>query len=223
MANPSKAWEAGHPWASVYDFFVERETLARVAGRIGFGTDTRLLYRAIDAVGELPDGSAVLDIPTGGGVALRGVRPGQKIRYVAADIAPEMLARTERVARERGLDQVEVQSADVEKLPFEDGEFDLVQSFAGLHCFPNPRKAVLEIARVVRPGGRFAGSVFLTGTGLRYVPAIVGGRISGVMGPSGSRADLDRWLHDAGFRNVRIEMSGAIGYFSAKKPGATRR
>jgi SAM-dependent methyltransferase len=207
----------------VYDFFVERETLARVAGRIGFGTDTRLLYRAIDAVGELPDGSAVLDIPTGGGVALRGVRPGQKIRYVAADIAPEMLARTERVARERGLDQVEVQSADVEKLPFEDGEFDLVQSFAGLHCFPNPRKAVLEIARVVRPGGRFAGSVFLTGTGLRYVPAIVGGRISGVMGPSGSRADLDRWLHDAGFRNVRIEMSGAIGYFSATKPGATRR
>jgi SAM-dependent methyltransferase len=223
MANPSKAWEAGHPWASVYDFFVERETLARVAGRIGFGTDTRLLYRAIDAVGELPDGSAVLDIPTGGGVALRGVRPGQKIRYVAADIAPEMLARTERVARERGLDQVEVQSADVEKLPFEDGEFDLVQSFAGLHCFPNPRKAVLEIARVVRPGGRFAGSVFLTGTGLRYVPAIVGGRMSGVMGPSGSRADLDRWLHDAGFRNVRIEMSGAIGYFSATKPGATRR
>jgi ubiquinone/menaquinone biosynthesis C-methylase UbiE len=223
MANPSKAWEAGHPWASVYDFFVERESLARVAGWLAFGTDTSLLYSAIDAVGELPDGSAVLDIPTGGGVALRGLRPGQRIRYVAADIAPEMLARTEQVARERGLDQVEVQSADVEKLPFEDGEFDLVQSFAGLHCFPNPRKAVLEIARVVRPGGRFAGSVFLTDTGLRYKPAIIGGRLSGVMGPSGSRADLDRWLHDAGFRNVRIEVSGAIGYFSARKPDAQRR
>jgi SAM-dependent methyltransferase len=207
----------------VYDFFVERESLARLAGRIAFGTDTSLLYSAIDAVGQLPDGSAVLDIPTGGGVALRGVRPGQRIRYVAADIAPEMLARTERVARERGLDQVEVQSADVEKLPFEDGEFDLVQSFAGLHCFPNPRKAVLEIARVVKAGGRFAGSVFLTDTGLRYKAAIVGGRLSGVMGPSGSRADLDRWLHDAGFRNVRIEMSGAIGYFNATKPDATRR
>src|SRR3954454_14477663 len=219
MANPSQSWEAGHPWASVYDFFVERESLARVAGVIGFGTDTRLLYRAIDAVGELPDGSAVLDIPTGGGVALRGLRAEQDIRYVAADISPEMLARTQRVADSRGLPQVEVQSADVENLPFEDGEFDLVQSFAGLHCFPNPRKAVLEIFRVVRPGGRFTGSVFLTGTGLRYVPAIVGGRLSGVMGPSGSRADLDAWLHDAGFRNVRIQVSGAIGYFEAKKPG----
>ena len=52
--NPSAAWEAGHPWGSVYDFFVERESLARVAGRLAFGTDTRLLYRAIDSIGELP-------------------------------------------------------------------------------------------------------------------------------------------------------------------------
>jgi SAM-dependent methyltransferase len=219
MPNPSKAWEAGHPWATVYDFFVERESLARVAGRLAFGTDTRLLYSAIDSVGELPAGSSVLDIPTGGGVALRGLRPGQGIRYVAADIAPEMLRRTERAARERGLEeQVELSSADVEHLPFEDGEFDLVLSFAGLHCFPDPRAAVLEIARVVRPGGRFRGSVFLTGTGVRYVPAIVGGRLAGVMGPSGSRADLDSWLHEAGFRQVRIELSGAIGYFAATKP-----
>ena len=219
MPNPSRAWEAGHPWASVYDFFVERESLARVAGRLAFGTDTRLLYDAIDALGELPAGSAVLDIPVGGGVALRGLRPGQGIRYVAADISPDMLQRAERAAKERGVeDQVEVRSADVEQLPFANGEFDRVLSFAGLHCFPHPRKAVLEIARVLRPGGDFTGSVFLTGTGLRYRPAIVGGRLAGVMGPSGTRDDLERWLRDAGLRNVRIELSGAIGYFSATKP-----
>jgi SAM-dependent methyltransferase len=203
----------------VYDFFVEREGLARVAGRLAFGTDTRLLYGAIDSVGELPEGSTVLDIPTGGGVAIRGLRRGQGVRYVAADIAPEMLARAERVARQRGVEeQVEVREADVERLPFEDGEFDVVLSFAGLHCFPDPAAAVVEIARVVRPGGRFTGSVFLTGTGVRYVPAIVGGQVAGVMGPSGSRDDLDRWLRDAGFRDVAIEMSGAIGYFTAAKP-----
>jgi ubiquinone/menaquinone biosynthesis C-methylase UbiE len=219
MANPSAAWKAGHPWASVYDFFVERESLARVAGHVAFGTDTRLLYSAIDSVGEMPEGSAVLDIPTGGGVALRGLRPGQGIRYVAADISPEMLERARRVAREHGVeDQVELRTADVEHLPFDDGEFDLCLSFAGLHCFPDPRAAVQEIARAVRPGGRFTGSVFLTGTGVRYMPAIVGGRIAGVMGPSGTQADLDDWLHDAGFREVRIELSGAIGYFGATKP-----
>ena len=219
MPNPSAAWAAGHPWSAVYDFFVERETLARVAGRVAFGTDTSLLYDAIAAIGELPAGSSVLDIPTGGGVALRGIRPGQGIRYVAADISPDMLDRARRVARERGVeDQVEFESADVERLPFGVGEFDRVISFAGLHCFPRPRAAVLEIARVLRGGGDFTGSVFLTDTGIRYKPGIVAGRLAGVMGPSGSRADLERWLRDAGLRNVRIEISGAIAYFTATKP-----
>jgi hypothetical protein len=50
------------------------------------------------------------------------------------------------------------------------------------------------------------------------MPAIVGGRIAGVMGPSGTRADLDDWLHDAGFLDVEIELSGAIAYFAATQP-----
>jgi SAM-dependent methyltransferase len=219
VANPSAAWAAGHPWSAVYDFFVERESLARVAGRVAFGTDTGLLYDAIDAIGELPSGSAVLDIPTGGGVALRGIRPGQGIRYVAADISPDMLDRARRAASEHGVeDQVEFETADVERLPFAVGEFDRVISFAGLHCFPRPDAAVLEIARVLRGGGDFAGSVFLTDTGIRYKPGIVAGRLAGVMGPSGTRADLERWLRDAGLENIRIELSGAIAYFTATKP-----
>jgi SAM-dependent methyltransferase len=222
MANPSAAWQAGHPWSHVYDFFVERESLARVAGRLAFGTDTRLLYDAIESLGDLPDGSAVLDIPTGGGVALRGLRRDQDIRYVAADIAPAMLARAQRVARERGLDEhVEITSADVERMQFGDGEFDVCVSFAGLHCFPDPAAAVEEIARVLKPGGRFTGSVFLKGRGYRYMPAIVGGQLSGVMGPSGTREDLERWLADAGFEQPRIELSGAIAYFDAQLPAAS--
>src|SRR3954462_6478599 len=216
MANPSAAWAAGHPWSVIYDFFVERESLARVAGLVAFGTDTGKLYEAIAPIGELPAGSSVLDIPTGGGVALRGIRPGQGVRYVGAELSPDMLERARGVARERGVeDQVEFATADVERLPFGVGEFDRVISFAGLHCFPRPRAAVLEIARVLRGGGEFTGSVFLTGMGIRYKGAIVAGRGAGVMGPSGTRADLERWLRDAGLRNVRIELSGAIAYFSA--------
>src|SRR5205085_6188156 len=96
VVNPSAAWAAGHPWSAVYDFFVERETLAGVAGRLAFGTDTRLLYDSIASLGELAPGSSVLDIPTGGGVALRGIRPGQAIRYLAADISPGTPERARR-------------------------------------------------------------------------------------------------------------------------------
>src|SRR5258708_24507196 len=127
-----------HPWASVYDFFVEREALSRPLGRLLFGTDTRLLYDQLDAIARVADGGSILDIPCGGGVALRGLRPEQDVRYVAADIAEAMIERTARVAADRGLAQVQYEVPGVGALPFADGEFDLILSFAGLHVFPRP-------------------------------------------------------------------------------------
>ena len=217
MSGVSANWRRGHPWAAVYDFFIEREALNRPPAKLLFGTDTRRLYEAIDSIAAVPDGGAVLDIPCGGGIALRGLQPGQRIRYVAADISPAMLARTEAAARERGLGQVEIRPADVEHLPFADGEFDLCVSFAGLHCFPDPATATREIARCLKPGGTFTGSVFLTDQGLRYKPMVAAGRIAGVLGPSGGLADLERWLADAGLGDAEIERSGAIAYFRARR------
>jgi SAM-dependent methyltransferase len=130
-----------------------------------------------------------------------------------------MLERTGEMARRRGLDAVELRIADVDRLPFADGEFDLCLSFAGLHCFPDPARATREIARCLRPGGRFAGSVFLTDGGPRYAPLIALGRAAGLMGPSGGRADLETWLAQAGLVEGQIERSGAIGYFRATRPG----
>jgi ubiquinone/menaquinone biosynthesis C-methylase UbiE len=168
--------------------------------------------RTID---EVPDGGAVLDIPCGGGVALRALRPERDVRYVAADISPDMLDRTRQVAERRGLRQVETAQEDVEALSFRDGQFDLCISFAGLHCFPHPDLAAREIARVLRRGGSFAGSVFLTDGGIRYKPMELLGKVAGVMGPSGGRSDLERWLRDAGLRDIEVERSGAIAYFRA--------
>jgi len=114
----------------------------------------RLLYRATEAIAALPAGGAVLDVPCGGGVALRGLLPGRGLRYVAADISQAMLDRTARAAQSRGVaDQVQTCKADIAALPFADGEFDLCVTFTGLHCFPDPRAALAEIGRVVRPGG----------------------------------------------------------------------
>ncbi len=215
MSGVSANWARGHPWAAVYDFVVERESLSRPLGQLLFGTDTRLLYDRMRAVDEVPEGGAVLDIPCGGGVALRALTPEHRIRYVAADISSAMLERTGHVARELDLDQVETETADVENLQYADGEFDLCLSFAGLHCFPNPDEATSEIARVLKPGGRFVGSVFLRDGGIRYEPMVLFGRLAGVMGPSGGMRDLERWLDDAGFAESRVERSGAVAYFEA--------
>ena len=220
MPDVTANWRRDHPWAHVYDFLVERESLSRPIGRLVFGTDTGLLYRTLERVSEVPDGGAILDIPCGGGVALRGLRPDQRVRYVAADVSESMLERTAREAERRGVDGVELVEADVEALPFGDGEFDLALSFAGLHVFPRPSVAVREIARCLRAGGSFVGSMFLTDAGLRYLPLLLAGRLGGLMGPSGGQADLQRWMRDAGLEGIDVRRSGAVAYFSATRPAA---
>jgi ubiquinone/menaquinone biosynthesis C-methylase UbiE len=212
-------WHDDPMWASFYDWSVEHPRAGGAFWRLGIGSELSRLYDAAAEIGRQPAGSTVLDVPCGGGVALRGLRPGQGVRYVAADIAQAMLERTMAAARKRGVaDQVETRIADVGALPFTDGEFDLVVSFTGLHCFPDPHHAVLELGRVTRPGGVLTGSALLNTSplshaGLRTIPLRRVGRLSGLLGPSASGAQVRRWLAEAGFTDLTLEMSGAMGYF----------
>ena len=199
-----------------YDFAVEHEWLARPAGLALWGTDTRMLYDSIRTIGELPEGSAVLDVPCGGGVALRGLRPGQSLRYVAADISTDMLDRARARAAALGRDDIEFVEADIERMPFEDNEFDLCLSFNGLHCLPDPPAAVREIARCVKPGGRLVGDSVVRGAGWRQDLAIGFFRRAGVFGVGGTVDDLNGWLTDAGLKVDRLERSGGLAHFTAK-------
>lgn len=216
------SWQSDHPWATVYDFVVEHEHVGHGLARIAMATDFGLLFAAAQAIGELPDGAAVLDVPCGGGVALRGLRPSQAVRYVAADISPAMLERTRRAAARRGLPQVETVAADVGALPFADATFDLSVSFTGLHCFPDPRRALAELGRCTRPGGELTGSAFLNDSGLRFEPMRQVGRGMGLIGPSLTEPELQRWLGDAGFVDVAMHRSGGLTYFRARRADGAR-
>jgi ubiquinone/menaquinone biosynthesis C-methylase UbiE len=174
-----------------------------------------MLYDSFRTIGELPDSSAVLDVPCGGGVALRGLRPGQSLRYVAADLSADMLARARTRAATLGLDDIEFVEADIERMPFDDNEFDLCVSFNGLHCLPDPAAAVREIARCVKPGGRLVGDSLVHGAGLRQDLALHVGRRAGVFGASGTLDELRDWLADADLKVDRLDLSGAIAHFTA--------
>lgn len=211
-------WEEDPLWAHFYDWSVEHRRLGGLAWRLGIQSDLQKLYDAAAEIGRQPAGARVLDIPCGGGVALRGLRPGQGVEYVAADIAPTMLDRTVRAAERRGVaDQVEPRVADVGDLPFADGEFDLVVSFTGLHCFPDPARAVVEMVRVVRPGGVLTGSALLNDSGLHHEPMRRIGRLAGLLGPGCTGRQLESWLDAQGLADVVLDRSGAIGYFRGVK------
>jgi len=207
-------WSDDPLWGAFYDWTVEHPRLGGAIWAAGIQSDLRLLYDAAEEVGRQRAGARALDVPCGGGVALRGLRPDQGVDYVAADISQRMLDRTARLAEERGVaDQVTTQLADVEELPFEDHSFDLVVSFTGLHCFPDPARAVVEMCRVLKLGGVLTGSALLNDTGLRFEPLRRAGRLAGLLGPGCTSDQVQRWLARQGVTDVTLDVSGAIAYF----------
>lgn len=90
-------------------------------------------------------GREVLEVGCGTGLLLRAFASTAR-RAVGVDLSPGMLAH----ARARGLSVVEG-SADA--LPFGDASFDVAVSFKTLAHVPDLRRALAEMARVVRPGG----------------------------------------------------------------------
>ena len=217
-------WSEDPLWGHFYDWSVEHPRLGGLVWKWGIGSDLQRLYRATGEIATLPAGASLLDVPCGGGVALRGLRPGQGVRYVAADISELMLKRTMDAARERGVeDQVEPTISDVHRMQFADGEFDLVVSFTGLHCFPDPHRALLEIGRVTRAGGVLTGSTLIKDS-LRSVPLHLVGRTAGLLGPGVYQSQIHDWMDEAGYDEVTVELSGLMAYFrgvrSASSPQA---
>lgn len=96
----------------------------------------------------------MLDIATGGGHTAPAFAPDVQ-SVVASDLTPAMLAAAEAFIRGRGAANVRFERADAEALPFADASFDLVTTRIAPHHFPNPARYVAEVARVLRPGGRF--------------------------------------------------------------------
>jgi len=207
-------WSDDPLWGSFYDWTVEHPTVGRALWAAGIQSDLRLLYAAAGEIGRQREGARVLDVPCGGGVAVRALRPGQGVDYVAADISRKMLDRTAEVAAELGVaDQVTTVVADVGDLQLEDRSFDLVVSFTGLHCFPDPARAVVEMARVTRLGGVVSGSAILNDTGLRYEPMRRAGRLAGLLGPGCTSDQLRDWLARQGVADLTLDRSGAMVYF----------
>src|SRR5439155_3897324 len=194
---------------ALYDFYIERPALARIEGAVVWGLDSRRMYGWMAKLAEAPAGAVVLDVPCGGGVAFRYVRPGWRGRYVAADIAPGMLRRARREAERRGIaDRVELVEADMLALPFDDASFDVCASFSGLHHLAEPERGVRELVRCLKPGGRLIGCTFVGGTGGRGELAVRITKRAGVMGSVFTSAQLEHWL--SALDDVTVELTGAL-------------
>lgn len=117
-------------------------------GAITEGLETRVVF---DMAGPL-NGKRVLDIGTGDGqYALEAARRGGQI--VALDRNQSMLDAARLRARALDL-PLQLHRGDATLLPFPDGSFDVVLAVTVLCLVPDAARAVREMARVLRPGGR---------------------------------------------------------------------
>jgi SAM-dependent methyltransferase len=110
------------------------------------------LYHHVASQADLR-GKDVLEVSCGhGGGASYLARTFRPRSYTALDLNPAGIDFCRRRHRVEGLSFVR---GDAENLPFEDGSFDGVVNVEASHCYPSFPRFLSEVARVLRPGGRF--------------------------------------------------------------------
>jgi len=164
-------------------------------------------------------GDHVLDVAAGAGeqTIAAARRVGSTGRVLATDIAPRILELAAAEARRQGFEQVSVRAMDGEALDLPDAGFDVVISRVGLIYMPDRTRAVAEMHRVLKPGGRVAAIVYSTPqrNGFFSVPVSIIRRAAGLGPPEpgqpgpfclGSPGVLAKAFTEAGFGEVRAEV-----------------
>lgn len=107
---------------------------------------------------DIRPGEVVLDVGCGAGIdtllAARAALPGGLA--IGLDTLPEMLDRARANAREAGLDNVDWVRGEMEEIPLPDASVDVVISNGVLNLSARKGRAVAEVFRVLRSGGRIS-------------------------------------------------------------------
>jgi SAM-dependent methyltransferase len=108
---------------------------------------------ALGWIEPLDPGMLVLDVACGAAHVPEAIAPRVR-QVVGVDLTPGLLALGAARLRDAGVHNVLLQEGNAHALPFVDASFDLVYCRSSLHHIGDPRRAVAEMVRVCRPGGR---------------------------------------------------------------------
>ena len=127
-----------------------RPPSTRVGASLGCGVPT--------AVADLHEGETVLDLGSGAGadVLISARRVGATGRVIGLDMTDEMLELARANAAAAGVTNAEFVKGHIEDIPLADASVDVVISNCVINLSGDKAAVLREVARVLRPGGRFA-------------------------------------------------------------------
>jgi demethylmenaquinone methyltransferase/2-methoxy-6-polyprenyl-1,4-benzoquinol methylase len=131
----------------------------QLSAALSFWQDPRWRRALVTAVAPR-DGDRVLDVATGTGMVAAELLARADCSLVGVDQSAEMLAGARARFASAGSSRVELIEGEAEALPFPDGSFDVVTFTYLLRYVEDPRATMLELARVLRGGGRIASLEF---------------------------------------------------------------
>jgi ubiquinone/menaquinone biosynthesis C-methylase UbiE len=197
---PREAWDA---IADGYDRYVAPQEVG-------------LASEALRLVGLEP-GQRFLDVAGGaGGLSLPAARLGAQV--LATDWSPGMIERFEARVREEGLSNAAGRVMDCHALELPDDHFDVTGSQFGVMLVPEQPRALREMVRVTRPGGRVLVIAYGSPAELEFLQIFIGALTAVAPGFPGLPDDppplefqvsdpdvLRRRLTEAGLKDVRVE------------------
>ena len=183
---------------SLYGQEGEAALRAAVEASLGCGVPT--------AVADLQEGETVLDLGSGAGadVLISARRVGATGKAIELDMTDEMLELARANAGQAGVDNVEFIKGYIEAIPLSGASVDVVISNCVLNLSADKRQVLREVARVLRPGGRFAVSDVIadpdmdeaTRTDMQHWTGCVAGALT--------RTEFEQALADTGLADIEI-------------------
>ena len=164
------------------------------------------------AVAELREGETVLDLGSGGGidVILSAKRVGPTGVAYGLDMTDEMLALARRNAEEAGATNVHFLKGVIEQIPLPADSVDVVISNCVVNLSVDKPAVLMEIARVLKPGGRLGISDVVAEDTLSVADRAERGSYVGCIAGALSRSEYVHGLEAVGLEDVTVEFTHEV-------------
>ncbi|WP_445149567.1 arsenite methyltransferase [Baekduia sp. Peel2402] len=199
---------------------VEGATADALGASLGCGVPT--------AVADLHPGETVLDLGSGAGadVLISARRVGATGKAIGLDMTDEMLALARANAEQAGATNVEFVKGHIEEIPLPDASVDVVISNCVINLSGDKPRVLREVARVLKPGGRFAVSDVIADEGMDDATRADMAQWTGCIAGALTRREFEDALTAAGLADIeirethRVHTHAASAIVRARKAGA---